>query len=204
MSAMRARRGFALLWAIIGIAVLAAVGAAAAPYLVNVNDVDRVVATSKLLAQVTTGVDSFTLLVKRGGASWTTPNRLSLLTNTIVDATPAGCTTQTYNPTAVTAWATGAPYVSINMPTNGLWTPIGRLSDFPSRTAATIGTVRTGTSDPYFIQILGVDLQLAQMLDLTVDGVANAAAGIVWYSATAADGTVTVSYDTGLAHDPAC
>jgi type II secretory pathway pseudopilin PulG len=186
------------------LAVAAALAAAAAPYLVQINDVARVNETSDLLHAVAAGVDSFNLTAKRGGPAFTTPNRLSQLTTTIVDAQPAGCTTLTYNATAVAGWLSGAPFVAMWMPTNGLWTPLGRLNDAPSRTAATAATARTSTSDPYFIQIAGVDVDLARMLDLAVDGVANSAADTVQYTAPAADGTVLLSFNVFPAHLPAC
>src|SRR5262245_4731235 len=110
MGHIKSRPGFGLVWVVVLVAIVAAIGAAAAPYLNTLNDVERANETATILRKVATAVDSFNLTAKRGGASFTTPNQLSQLTVTIVNGQTAGCTSLTYNATAVTAWATGAPY----------------------------------------------------------------------------------------------
>ncbi|HXT18412.1 MAG TPA: hypothetical protein VN706_22485 [Gemmatimonadaceae bacterium] len=202
-SPSRLRQGYAYLWAIFTLGVIAVLAAAAAPSLQQVNDVSRVNSAAETLTQLGLGVDSFNLYVKRGGASFTTPALLSDLTTTVGIA-PAGCTTQSYNQTAITAWATHAPFTPFVVPAGGLWTPIGRVNDAPSRTAATEAVTRTSTSDPYFIQIPSVDVSLARMLDLAIDATPSSTTGALQYTATAADSTVLVSYLVTLAHSPAC
>lgn len=198
------RNGFGVLWVIMIVALLAVVAAAAAPYLAQLNDVDRVNETATALRKVATAIDSFNLTAKRGGTSWTTPNNLALLTVTVVNGQPAGCTTLTYNATSVTAWATGAPYAPFFMPTDGLWTPLGRINNAPSRVTTAPATARTSINDPYYIQIPNVDVRDARMLDLAVDGTINNAADTVLYTAPAADSTVLLSYNVFPAHLPAC
>lgn len=198
------RAGYAYLWVLMIVALVAALTAIAAMGLSQLNDTSDVKATASTLADVAAGVDSFNLLVKRGSSAFTTPARLSLLDTTVVNGSQAGCSTQTYNATAVTNWATHAPYLGYYFPTGGLWTPLGRIEDAPSRTAATKGTQRTSTSDPYYIQIDSVSVDLARMLDIYVDGTLGSAAGTVQYTTTRSDSTVLLSYLVTLVHAPAC
>lgn len=196
---MRRRRGFALLWALMMIGLVAVIAAFAAPYLAQSADLARVQQSAEILAQVAEAVDSFTLVVKRGGASFTTPNNLTELSSTIPLNGTAGCTSQTYNSTAVTNWASTAPFGGqFVVPSNGLWTPLGRINVAPSRSPSSIGTARTSQNDPYYIQIQGVDIALARELDVLVDTLDSQTSGIVQYSNPAADNTTTVSYDVTL------
>jgi len=198
-------RGFAVLWVLMFVTLVVVIAAAAAPYLHQAADLDRVQRTAQILSQVTDAVDSFTLVVKRGGASWTTPNNLTQLSSTIVSGGPAGCTTQTYNGTAVTNWTANAPFGGqFVVDANGIWTPIGRINIAPSRTPNTVGTRRTSTSDPYYLQMESVNVALARELDVYVDTTPSQTAGLVQYTAPAADSTTVVSYDVTLAHSPAC
>jgi Tfp pilus assembly protein PilE len=198
------RPGTAYLWTLTMVAVLAIIAAVAAPSLADIGDVSRVKSAEATLSDLAAGVDTFNLYAKRGSASFTTPAALSQLTSTITNGRPAGCGTQTYNATAVTNWTAHAPFTTFVVPPQGLWTPIGRVNDAPSRTPATAAVQRTSTSDPYYIQIPSVDVQLARMLDLAVDDTISAATGVVRYTTAAADSTVLVSYLVTLAHSPAC
>lgn len=198
------RRGFALIWVLAITAIVSILLATAAPYLAESADRIAVERTSDILHLLASGVDSFNVIVKRGGPSRTTPHVLSQLTTTaVVSGGPAGCTTQTYNNTAAGLWPTAAPYTSIYVPVGGIWTPLGQVNDAPSRTPATEATTRTSTSDPYYIQIPNVDYALAQMLDMYVDGTIDGAADTVRYNPAAADGTTLVSYLT-TPRLPAC
>lgn len=193
------------MWTIALVAIIAAAAAVAAPYLAQMNDVDRITRTATILRTVAAGVDSFNATA-RTGVAFNNPNNLAQLTVTIVNGQTAGCTAQTYNATAVTNWATGAPYVTYSMPAAGLWTPIGRLNNLPSRTTATAGTARTANSDPYYIQIPNVHIKDARMLDLLIDGVINnaGATDTVLYTAVASDSTVLLSWNVFPAHMPSC
>lgn len=207
MLSFRARRAAVLLWIIVTLAVVAAVAAATAPLLLQINDTDRVALSAKVLRDVARSVDSFTTVVKRGPVASpvnTTPSNLALLTASVVSGHVAGCSAQQYDTSSVSAWARGGPFVSYVMPAEGLWTPIGRINDLPSRTASVAGQQRRTTTDPYFIQIANVDVKMARLIDVYVDGIANASADTIQYGTPAADSTVLLSYRVMLTHAPAC
>lgn len=207
MLSLRARRAAVLLWILVTIAVIAALAAVTAPLLLQLNDNDRITLTARVLHDVAHGVDSFNVVVKRGSgasATNTTPASLDLLTSAVVNGRPAGCRGQQYDTNSVSAWAAAAPFASYVMPSEGLSTPIGRISNAPSRSATVAGDQRRTTSDAYFIQIPQVDVKMARLLDVYVDGVANATADTVQYTTPARDSTVLVSYRVSLPRTPAC
>lgn len=192
----------ALLWAITFIAIVAAIAATVSPFAIQTNDMKDVARTADILSRLADAVDSFDLVVKRGNGApatnFTTPNNLTLLSTRPGTGT-AGCSTQTYNTTAQGNWDTFHPFGGqIVVDASGISTPLGTISVTPSRTAATQGTQRTATSDPYWIQIPGVEIKLARALDLYVDGAAGQAAGTVQYTNPAADSTTLVSYNTNI------
>ena len=188
------------MWAIVTVAVVAALVAAAVPTLSKMVDTTRVSTTASMLRQITVGVDSFNKTAKRGASAFTTPNRLHLLDTVVVNGQQAGCNSQTYNTTAVTNWTTNGPYLGFYFSPAGLSTPLGEIQDAPSRSAGTIGTLRTSQTDSFFVQIESVDVSLARMLDLSVDGTANAKHDTVQYSTPGADSLVTVSWWVPLFH----
>lgn len=206
MLSFRARRAAVLLWILVTIAVIAAVAAATAPLLMQINDTERVAASAKLLGDVAHGVDSFNAVVTRGASSSpanTTPASLVLLTTSVTSGGIAGCSAQHYDTASVTGWTANGPFAASVMSPEGLWTPIGRLNDAPSRSPAAVQPRRAAT-DAYFIQIPGVDVKLARLIDVYVDGTANANADTVQYSSPARDSTVLLSYRVSLRHTPAC
>jgi hypothetical protein len=207
MPSLRARRAAVLMWILVTIAIIAAVAATTAPLLMQINDTNHIAISARMLRDVARGVDSFSAVVKRGsgsGATNTTPATLDLLTVTVANAKPAGCRGQQYDSTSVAAWGTGAPFAPYVMPSTGLSTPIGPMNNAPSRSATSAGGQRRSASDPYFIQIAQVDVKMARLLDVYVDGVANANADTVWYTAPSRDSTVLLSYRVFLRHTPAC
>jgi len=207
MTLLRARRAAVLIWILVTIAVVAAVAAATAPLLVQITDTNRIAISARMLRDVARGVDSFSAVVKRGSGSTatnTTPAKLELLTITVANAMPAGCSGQRYDTASVGAWGANAPFAPYVMPAEGLSTPIGRLENAPSRSATSAGAQRRSTSDPYFIQMGQVDVKMARLLDVYVDGVANASADTVQYTAPSRDSTVLLSYRVFLHHTPAC
>jgi hypothetical protein len=207
MLSVRARRAAVLLWILVTIAVIAAVAAVAAPLLVQLNDTDRVAETARLLHEVARGVDSFATVVKRGAAPTavsTTPASLDLLTSGVAIARPAGCRGEQYDTNSVSAWAAHGPFAPFVLPVEGLWTPIGRISNLPSRSATLRGAQRRTITDSYFIQIPQVDVKMARLLDGYVDGVSNATADTVQYTTPGSDSTVLLSYRVSLSHAPAC
>jgi hypothetical protein len=200
-------RGAILLWVLVTIAVIAAVAAVAAPLLLQINDTQRVALSAKVLRDVARGVDSFSAVVKRGAgrtAMPMTPARLTLLTTPMSDGSRAGCGGQRYDTSSVVAWKANAPFAPYVVPVEGLYTPLGRIDDAPSRSASTRAQARRSPRDPYFIQIAGVDVKLARLLDVYVDDVANAAGDTVQYSPPTRDSTVLLSYRVALRRMPAC
>jgi hypothetical protein len=207
MRSMRARRAAVLMWILVTIAVVAAVAAATAPLLMQINDRNRIAITARMLRDVARGVDSFNVVVKRGpstSATNTAPASLDLLTVVMRSGATSGCRGQRYDTSSVSAWGANAPFAPYVMPAEGLSTPIGRLNNAPSRSAAATADQRRSGSDPYFIQIPRVDVSMARLLDLYVDGVGNANADTVLYTTPARDSTVVVSYRVFLRRTPAC
>lgn len=196
-----------LLWILVTIAVIAAVVAVTAPLLMQLNDTDRITLSARLLHDVAHGVDSFNTVVKRGSGSTainTTPASLELLTSAIGNNAAAGCRGQQYDTSSVSAWAANAPFAAYVMPAEGLSTPIGRINNAPSRSATVAADQRRTTADAYFIQIAQVDVKMARLLDVYVDGVANASADTVQYSTPSRDSTVLLSYRVFFPRTPAC
>jgi hypothetical protein len=203
----RARRAAVLLWILVTIAVVAAVAAVAAPLLVQINDSNRVAISARMLRDVARGVDSFSAVVTRGTPAvgpHTTPSRLELLTVSVGSGGPAGCRGGRYDSSSVAAWGAGAPFAPYVMPKEGLSTPIGRIANSPSRSATVAGSPRQAASDAYFLQIPRVDVKLARLLDVLVDGAENGSADTVFYTRPATDSTVLLSYRVFLTHLPAC
>jgi hypothetical protein len=198
-----ARRGFAILWILIAIALAAILVAASSTYLDQLNDDTSIATTAAMLKQVAVAVDSFTNVVKDGG-NHGLPGLFSQLTTPIVNGGPTSCTTTTVTSNDVSSWATGGPYSNRLMPTSGLNTPLGRIVDTAFR-ADTATARRTANSQSYFIVIRKVDIKLARALDLYVDVNAGSAADTVWYTpaAGASDSTVTLGYRSSSRRTPA-
>jgi hypothetical protein len=207
MISMRARRAAVLLWILVTIAVLAAVAAVAAPLLMQINDTNRIAISARMLRDVARGIDSFSTVVQRGSApaaTHLTPASLDLLTVTVAKGGTAGCRGQQYDSSSVDAWGEHAPFAPYVMPREGLSTPIGRVNNAPSRSTAVAASQRRTPTDPYFIQIPQVDVKLARLLDVYVDGAANPNADTVLYTPPSRDSTVLLSYRVALRHLPAC
>lgn len=191
----------ALIWAIVTIAILAALVGAAVPTLSQWVDTTRVTSTAETLRDITVAVDSFNKTVKRGASSFITPRYLHLLDTVLVVGDSVGCrSNQTVNTTAQNSWITNGPFLSFYMSPYGLETPLGHLSDSVSRTNSLLASRRTSQTDSFFIQIPNVDVSLARMLDLDVDGTINANGDTVQYTAPGADSLVLLSWWVPLFH----
>lgn len=200
-SARPVRRGFALVWGIVTVAIIAALVGAVAPSLTQWVDTTRVTTTAGYLRSISIGVDSFNKTAKRGGTSFLTPRYLHFLDTVLVVGDSVGCVSnQTVNATAVTNWTTNGPYLSFYFSRYGLDTPLGHISDSTSRTMATLAVRRTSQNDSVFIQIPNVDVGLARMMDLDVDGTANANGDTVRYTTPGADSLVLLSWWVPLFH----
>src|SRR4051812_25407558 len=81
----RGRPGSALLWVVAMTAIFAAILAAMAGNLSDINDLQRVQETARILRVTRVGVDSFTKVVARLGATHQTPGHLVDLTTAIAN-----------------------------------------------------------------------------------------------------------------------
>jgi len=179
------RRGTALLWVIVTVAVVAAMAASATPYLKADFDRRAVDSTARILHDLGVAINAMELGVARKF-----PGRPSQLTNPLTTAGNyriMSCWNNTYSGADSTTWSTVAPFFDAYVPTNGLWTPIGRLRDSVEN--------RAGSQNTAFIwlDIPGVPGELAQMLDLSVDGVIDNLNDTIQYN-TPVNDTTTVRY----------
>lgn len=161
-------KGFAILWVLAMVAILAAIAATAAPYLQEINDAERVAATIAIVRQVRVGVGTFGATVRQnnGGGSQVFPGDLNLLTNVVKAATASDHTTcgsaaaNQYGTASVTDWPVNGPFVSFYIPVGGPWTPIGRIRDSVN--------VRANNA-ALFIEIPGVGMNDANLYEAMVD-----------------------------------
>lgn len=189
------RRGYAYLWVLASIAIVAVLVAASAPYLAQSADLIAVKQTSDILHRLSDGVDSFYVYVKTAPTKHALPHFINQLTTTeLVSGDSGGCSNINYNNAAVTAWNGNAPFTDIYVPVGGIWTSLGKVNDVPSKSDTLEGEIRTGNRDEYYIQIPNVDYSLAQMLDMYVDGTIDGAADTVRYTAPDATGRTLLSY----------
>jgi hypothetical protein len=179
------RRGSALLWVIVFVAVVTAIAASAAPYLAGDYDRTRVDSTARILRDLGVAINNM-----EAGVGRKFPGRPSQVTNAL---TAAGnyrimsCWNNTYSGADSTTWTTVAPFAAFYVPTNGLWTPLGRIRDSVEN--------RAGNQNSAFIwlDIPAVPGELALMLDLSVDGAIGNTTDTVQYNAPVND-TTTVRY----------
>lgn len=173
---------------IVSIAIMAALAGAAAPYLDSNGDVDRANRTAAQMRKVAFAIGKFADSVTRIGANGThqTPGDLTELVVPITNTSPSGCaaSSQRFNTNGITKWGRAGPFGELYIPANGLWLPIGRLNNTP--------LPRASATNTYDIEIPNVDPGDAELLDITVDGVAGAAADTVRY--TVAGGAATVTW----------
>jgi type II secretory pathway pseudopilin PulG len=179
------RLGFTLIDAIVITTVVALVAVAALPTLLTNAQQIRATTSATQLRLIQNGIDSisvkgFAALLGGGG-----PGKLSQLTTPITTA-DAGCDGNAYKSANVNKWPNNTPYYTTPIvPGVGLPLPIGIVNDAITRVS--------GSSIE--LTIPNVTVEDATALDQEMDSGANAgsAAGIIQWSATAADGTVTVS-----------
>jgi hypothetical protein len=178
------RRGYALLWVIMMVAVIAALAASVTTQL-GTNTVDKraVDSTAQMLREIGVGLNAMEQSVARKF-----PGRPSELTNPLTSVGGyriMSCWNNSYNNPDSTNWAGAAPFVTFYIPTTGLWTPLGRLRDsIENRNGA------TGTAF-LWLNLRGVPLELAQMLDVAVDGKIGNATDTVQYTIPANTGDTT-------------
>jgi hypothetical protein len=186
-------KGFALLWVIVIVAILAAIAGTAAPYLQEINDMERAATTMVTLRQVGTGIVAFGGVIRRvstGGGPLTFPGKISYLTAAPTPAVTADHNTcgsagtgNQYSTTSVSDWGLNGPFVTFQIPPGGRWTPIGRIRDSIN--------VRTATG-AMFMEIPGVEMLDATNFDSFVDNGTGDTVSILHGAAVGVADTTTV------------
>jgi type II secretory pathway pseudopilin PulG len=189
MSTFRRQRGFALVWALVMVAIFAALAAATMPILSSIADQQRVTQTAATLNTLDTGIIRFGLIVKRTAMVY--PGALHQLSTLVTTTDQVSCQNATMTANSITTWSTVGPFVAFLVPTTGVVTPIGTIDDvIPTRVA----------NGPLLLNMPNVDLNRAQMLDMLVDGSStnqSTTGRILWGTVSAAN-TVTLQYSVGL------
>jgi type II secretory pathway pseudopilin PulG len=188
---LRRRRGFALIWALVMIAILAAIAAAVVPVLGSIADQQRVTATLATLNSLDTAIIRFGLVVKRTGGVAVYPGALHELSTVVLTTDQVSCQNNAMAANGVTTWTTGGPFVTFFVPPAGVTTPMGTITDvIPTRTQ----------NAAFLINMPNVDFNLAQLLDLLVDGttVNQGTTGRILWGAVSGTNTVTLQYSVGL------
>ena len=175
--AQQSRVGYALVWVILTIAIIAAPIATAAPTLATLNERSRAASTAVMLRALSTGFTQFGVLV---GAY---PGNVSELTNTLTTSNKNTCR-GAMTGSNVGNWPANAPYVPFYVPTSGLWTELGRVRDSVPARPSSPG------SAAIFVELPGVSGADAVMLDLLID---NGTGDTVTYAAPVND-TTTIRY----------
>jgi hypothetical protein len=191
------RGGFGMLEIVILLGVAAVVGVLTVNIISQADRVARVSQTAEILDRVNIAIIENNGLgfQQRVGAN---PRLLSQLTNPIAVGDPNSCTTG--NDVTVVAndrdnWSTWGPFNHFYIDaTIGLVTPIGIANNTMVRlpTNKATGTLR--------IDFPSVDQQDLLLLDLLIDGTADAANGDLTWSTPAADGTTSASYFIHIAN----
>jgi type II secretory pathway pseudopilin PulG len=153
------RRGFALMYVLLALAVAATVAAVAAPSLIGARDRARVLESAKRLSAISAGIRQFAAVVGHY------PGTVSELTIPITTASTNSCgQPMSGSPNGdVASWAAGMAYSPYYADDNGPWTPIGRIKN-------AIPTRPQGGKNPLFIDVDGVSATDAALLATLVDG----------------------------------
>ncbi|HVX40579.1 MAG TPA: hypothetical protein VHB25_13495 [Gemmatimonadaceae bacterium] len=176
----RERCGFAYIWVLVTVAILAALIAVAAPYLYTSPDPRRMAVTATELRSIGVGVNAFEAAINRKF-----PGFISELDVQLATTNRNSCG-QTFAGPDVTAWNTNAPFLATYFPNTGDWTPIGMIRDsIPNRNA--------NRSDSIWIELPGVSAEDARLLDITIDGRADSTRDTVRFH-TPVNDTTTVRF----------
>lgn len=181
---MRRRDGFTLAEVAVSAALIAILAAATVPSFSEYLDMRDAVTTANTLSQLAAGVTSFGSSVRSAGTTGTYPNKISSLTNQIVQAsTLNSCkATTTMTANAVTTYNASAPFVDFYVPVGGLKTPFGIVLDTMTRnpTTALVGT-------------LAIDMQIDTIDALRLERVVDGDDGTVAANRTAGTLRITTS-----------
>jgi hypothetical protein len=182
--------GFTALEVVAGVAVVAALAAVTVPNVAVYLDERKVDSTSTLLAELKDGLTSPSAGFRRSvGAN---AGRLSELTSQIWNggagaAFPLNSCGQPFSNAEVSNWDDAGPFVGFFIPSSGLPTPIGLVSD------RLVRVPEKGDSATLRVEIHGVKLGHATMLDRKTDGANGSEQGAIRWSAPQSE-AVTVQY----------
>src|SRR5262245_14061449 len=150
------RPGYALLWVIVTVGIVAALAAAAAPTLAAAADRQRAVRTAEHLRAMSAAFIEF------GDDVGAYPGNISQLTNQISTSSKNSCRA-VMTATQVDKWDDDAPFVPFYTPPQGSWTDLGRIRDsIPARSDPPART-------PIYAEIPGVSSADAALLARVVD-----------------------------------
>jgi len=176
-TAQRGRRGYALPWIILTVAIIAALAAVVAPTLTTLDDRTRALNSANRLKLIATGFVNFGIALNQY------PGRVSQLALPLTTNDRNTCG-QSMSGGDVTNWTANAPFAPIYTATNGTWTDIGRIRDsVPFRSFPPVKT-------PIYVELPGVSGEDAAMLKTVVD---NGSGDTVSFAAAVND-TTTVRY----------
>lgn len=168
--------------------LIAVLAAATIPSLSEFMSGREATAVANQLSQIAAGVSTFksSVLTSGSSASNTYPRFISQLSNPIAttgaNAVRMNSCGNIHTSTAVTNWNATGPFVTFNIPINGLFTPLGVIQDSMVRnpnTTATVGTLAIRMT---------VDSMDAIRLDRVIDGGDGAAAGTLRITAFSGTG----------------
>jgi type II secretory pathway pseudopilin PulG len=189
------RRGYAIVWILVVIAILTTVAALAASSLAVDTRYAAMEQTAQLLDDLSVAINTFETNVNQAnGAKNNFPGRLSELTNQVRSGqltTCSGAGAQVMTAHDSSDWAGSGPFFTkFEIDSNGAITPLGRIKDTLQRAGGT----NPGTN-PIFLVIPYVSASDARILNQIVDaGVNDGGTGdTVQFDSTQAD-TVTVFY----------
>lgn len=162
----------AFLWVITTIAIIAALSAVAAPYILAGADNTRYAETAATLRAIGTGIGTFEAAVQDGQKTsvHNYPGQISQLSSSLIVGDKNSCqgAMTTAIPSKGTSsdsitWAAAGPFVSFMIPSIGLTVPIGRVLDSIPNRGATPGT------KPIYVLITGVSAADAAAFDTYID-----------------------------------
>jgi hypothetical protein len=185
---IRLRPGFGILVVVVMVAIVAAAMAATIPALIRLDRTVRVQKTAQILTDLDTLILSNTAGFKNFTTSITVgPSRLSHLTTPITTA-GVSCNTGLFSAANVASWVTWGPFGAYYIaPGAGLATPIGTANDLMVHAGS-------GASQTLAIVFPNIDFPDVDALDQYMDAGNGSAAGLVQWTAPAANGTTTMSY----------
>ena len=175
----RIHRGVSLIAIVVTVMIIAVIAAVAVPYLRESNDEMAALRTAQILQSLEVDLrnnqngNGLPAFCQQVGVC---PQQLQQLTRQITIADKRACGGVVYTAGQAGNWITNAPYSGLPIVAGyGVWTPLGVIHDSVIR-------VSQGNIE---LHIDSMSLNAAIDLDVAVDGVSNAAAGLLTYVNTA-------------------